>query len=109
MKKFLNFVNERKGISDINEIYTDFFIEYYVQLGYGEFTIEDSEDQRLPLINCLLIIQKGYTHAFFDPTKSFLKKIDNRYHLYNIIFTINIDDDKDIYLLKELGSPFLVP
>jgi len=103
MKEFPSFVNERKGISDINEIYTDFFIGYYIQLGYGEFTIEDIDDQRLPLMNSLMIIQRGKISALFDPTESLLRKINDKYYLYNVIFTININDE-DIYLLKELIS-----
>jgi len=102
MKNFISFINEHKGISDINKIYTDYFINYYIQLGYGEFVIDDNDDQRLPLINCLLIIKKGETHAQFNPIESFLKKDNNNYYLYNIIFTINIDDDKNTWLLKEL-------
>jgi hypothetical protein len=104
MKKFIKFINESKGISEINKIYTDYFVEYYIQLGYGEFVIEDNVDQRLPLMNCLLNIKKGETHALFDPTESFLKKEDEDFYLYNIIFTININNKDDIWLLKELMS-----
>lgn len=101
--KFENFLNEGKGISDINKIYTDYFVEYYKQLGHGEFTIDDSDDQRLPLKNCLLIIKKGDIHALFDPSYSELKKEGGEYYLYNVVFNIEINNE-DIYLLKELIS-----
>ena len=101
--KFENFLNEGKGISDINKIYTDYFVEYYKQLGYGEYTIEDSDDQRLPLKNCLLIIKNGDTHALFDPIYSELKKEGDEYYLYNVVFNIETKNE-DIYLLKELIS-----
>ena len=71
---------------------------------YCEFTIEDSDDQRLPLTNCLLIINKENPHALFDPTQSFIKKENDNYYLYNIIFIISINDKDDIWLLKELIS-----
>lgn len=101
IKKFIQYIKEGKGISNINKSYSDYFVEYYKQIGYGEFILDDNDDQTLPLNNCLLKIESGKTYALFDPTKSFLKKEDDKYYLYNIIFTIKIEND-DIETLKEL-------
>ena len=102
MKKFKEYITEGKGISNINKEYTNFFTQYFLQLNYGEFTIEDNDNQDLPLYNCLLKIQKGDTYAKFNPEHSFLVKDNNKYKLYNVTFLIQIDNDSDTYLLKEL-------
>lgn len=100
--KYNDFIIEGKSISYINKEYTDFFLQYFSKFGYGEFTIQDSDDQKLPLYNCLLKIQKGDTYAKFEPEYSFLQKDNNKYKLYNIIFLIQINDTSQITLLNEL-------
>lgn len=100
--KFKEHITEGSGISNINKEYTIFFSQYFLQLGYGNFTIENNDDQRLPLYNCLLKIQKGRTYAKFNPEYSFLDVENNKYKLYNIVFLIQIDNSSEIFLLKEL-------
>ena len=86
--KFKEHITEGSGILNINKEYTIFFSQYFLQLGYGNFTIENNDDQRLPLYNCLLKIQKGRTYAKFNPEYSFLDVENNKY--LKIIKTMDI-------------------